>query len=101
MGVDLRCVRSIRWFRAPAVVSRVLGGLLRRSTLRAQGGIPDDGARSRASRVPQLVPPAVPTRLRDVPMRRRRVMLPKLRPRDDPAAFRAEFAADIATSLRR
>ena len=55
--------------RADAVVSGVLGRLLRRRALRDEGRVAGDGARARAPRLPQLVPAALSVRLRDVPLR--------------------------------
>ncbi len=67
---------------------------------RAQGRVADDRTGPRAARLPQLVPAAVPVRLRHVPLRAGRVMQPTPA-LDDRAAFTAAFAADLADALRR
>src|SRR5205823_3384247 len=86
---------------AAAVVSGVLGRLLRRRAFRHEGRIAGDGARPRASRVSQLVPAAVSVRLRDVQVCRTPVMPSNPQPREDPEAFRRAFAGEIAETLRR
>ena len=64
-----RCSR-----RFPVPAARLLSGvfrrLLRRRALRHERRVPGDGARVAQADVPQLVPPTVSVRLRDVPMRR-------------------------------
>ena len=56
-------------FRADGVVSGVFGGILRRRAFRDEGRLAVDGARTRAARIPQLVPAALSVRLRHVPLR--------------------------------
>ena len=61
--------RPFPGFEAERIVSRVLGGLLRRVALRDEGRVAGDGARTAAALVPQLVPPALSLRLRSVSLR--------------------------------
>ena len=56
-------------FVAEPVLSGILRRLLRRIALRDEGRVAGDGARAAAADVPQLVPPALSVRLRDVPLR--------------------------------
>ena len=59
--------------RAAGVVSGVLRRLLRRRALRDEGRVAGDRPRAGAPRFPQLVQAALSVRLRDVPLRGRRV----------------------------
>src|ERR1700730_4088371 len=56
-------LRAVRRFHRPAVVSRVLGRLLRRSALRDEGRFARDGSRAAAADASQLVPRPLPLRL--------------------------------------
>ena len=70
LGVDLDGLRTVPRVRADGVVPGVLGRLLRRPALRHEGGVAGDRARADPPELPQLVPPELPVRLRDVPLRR-------------------------------
>ncbi len=71
MGVDGFGVPAVPGLPSHGVVSALLGGLLRRRTCRPEGGLSGDGCASREAVFPQLVPHAVPVRLREVPHGRR------------------------------
>ena len=64
--------------RADAVVSGVLGRLLRRRALRHEGRVAGDGARAAAADLPQLVPAALSLCLCDIPLRPRATLQPTL-----------------------
>ena len=64
----------------------VLGRLLRRQALRAQGRIVGDGGGARAPQLSELVPGALPVRLRQVPLRLERLTTVRQRPACAPAA---------------
>ena len=90
---------AVRRLRAAAVVSGVLGGLLRRRALRDEGRVAGDRARAGAPRVPQLVPAALSVRLRDVPAASAAAMS-RTQPRRS-AEPRASFAAEVRDYLQR
>ena len=85
-------------FRGDAVVSRVLGRLLRWPALRDERRLTGDGAGAGPPELPQLVPPAVSLCLRDIPMRGASVT-----GRADPSvpAVAAEFALEVSAYLQR
>ena len=72
VGVDDDAVHAVCGLHRDAVLPQVLGRVLRRAALRHEGRLARDGARARPSKLPQLVPPAVSVRIRDVPLRLRR-----------------------------
>src|SRR5262245_18538775 len=69
MGVDEHPFRSLPGFPATGHLSGILRRLLRRRSLRHEGGLTGDGAGAAAADVQQLVPRTLSVRLRDVPLR--------------------------------
>ena len=65
--MDVDAVRALRGLRADAVVPRVLGRLLRRRSLRDEGGVAGYATRAGARELPQLVPSALSIRVRRPP----------------------------------
>src|SRR5688572_9455771 len=101
--MDRERVRAFPGFLGAALVPAILGRLLRRRAFRAQGRIPGDRNRAAAADFPQLVPPAISARLRDVPLRAAHggPVTPRLAaavPVRD-ADFADELAADLRSSL--
>ena len=75
-------------FRPMPSYPEVLGRVLRRPALRSEGRLARDGARVAAPRLPQLVPPALPVRLREFPVR-------------EETAMNASLAQDVREGLSR
>src|SRR5690349_19512088 len=98
--MDRRCVRAVSGVRADGLLSGILRRVLRRPALRDERGVADDRAGAYASGVPQLVPPRLPIRVRDVPLRWRRVMTSGSLTADA-AALRSAFADDVREYLLR
>ena len=67
LGVDVHGLRAVSGVRADGVLPAVLGRLLRRQALRAEGRLAGDAEGARPPQLPQLVPRDVPVRLREVP----------------------------------
>src|SRR5262249_48911293 len=76
LGVDEHLLRSLPGVPAAGYLSGIFHRFLRRRSLRPEGGLAGDGAGPAATDVPQLVPRALPVRLRDVPMRPEARMTP-------------------------
>ena len=70
LGMDVDGVRAFPGLRADAVVSRVLGRLLRRPALRHEGCLAGDRRELVRRELPQLVPAALSLVLRHVPLQR-------------------------------
>ena len=66
LGMDVDGLWSVPGLFADGVVSGVLGGLLRRSALRHEGGLARDRQRAPAPQLPQLVQAELSIRVRDV-----------------------------------
>ena len=94
-------VRAVSRLPRDGVVSGVLGRLLRRRALRHEGRVAGDRARAAAADLPQLVPPALSVRLRDLPLRRETVveLATAVRPRgSSPATSQYYLALDAAAA---
>src|SRR5260221_14698991 len=106
MAVD--GVRAIRRLRPDALVPGILRGLLRRPSLRHEGGVPRDRPRARAPELPQLVPRHLSVRVRQIPdggrSRREARGAMSDKPRSTildhrSATIEAEFASDVKRDL--
>src|SRR5947208_1811204 len=69
MGMDDDTLSALSRLPTLPVLSRLFGAFLRRSALRAEGGLAADGGAAAAPVVPQLVPTELPLRLRRLPVR--------------------------------
>ncbi len=106
LGVDVHRLRALPRVRGHAVVSGVLGGLLRRRARRHEGRVAGDCRGADSSILPQLVPRSLPLRVCDLPLREGRSDAHEATTRRgadprtvDPRASVTTFAADVRCYL--
>ena len=95
-------IRSLAWIQAFLVLSRLLGQFFRRQTFRDEGRIAANRCLHAAAIFPQLVPAALPARVRYFPLHGgidHGIALRECRPQALRAQSLSEFCSDVVMGL--
>src|SRR4029077_195728 len=101
MGVDFNCVRAAARLRGTRVLPRIFGEFLRRPALRDERRLCAYGRMHAAALLPQLVPAALPVRVRDIQSGGGITMgtAPRLSQSTSSAHAVGDFSAEVVTGL--